>query len=269
MLIGGFLSNPWAHLSDREAFTMKRRIIGSLISLFLLVAIGGSVATWYVASTSEELGHIVELHEVQDLRNVLVIDAQAVQADLHTARTTLAHDPDAIFANLAKLEEASEGCLSCHHHPEVEGELSEIGHLVEEYKIALRNYLTASEDANRIRGLEIDAAGILEQLLRRSERMSQEAGASLGEISKRATMRINNVWLILDCKGRKPNASPFRRFFIETIQTRCKHIKKGNKTEQTEKPTNISRTVTSGTSKSFGLVSRVWHKISNSKSNAP
>ncbi len=183
--------------SDWDKQTMKKIVVSSLFTLLLLAGIGAAIAAWHLAKTSQELGHIVDLHEIQGSRYALVIDVQEVLADLYNARARLTLDTEPIFANLQELEKTSNECLSCHHRPELQGELDEIVHLVEEYDLALNRYLGASANDSNLLTLETFAATILQQILHKSETMSLQANANLRGISNRATTRIHDRRIIL------------------------------------------------------------------------
>ncbi len=99
--------------------------------------------------------------------------------------------------SLEKLKVVSDQCLSCHHDPDNEDKLVEINRLVEEYEVALRNYLTAQEDEEATAALRIFATALLEKIKLESETMSLEASVRLDKISNTAMTRIQRTWLIL------------------------------------------------------------------------
>jgi signal transduction histidine kinase/CheY-like chemotaxis protein len=176
---------------------MRRRIIISLLSLFALFAVGGTAASWYVSSATDQMRRLVDLHEVEGLRRNLVISVQAVQADLYTARTPLTHDLDEIVANVAELDASAEECASCHHSPLVEEQIEELRGLVDEYETALSYYITAAANRERIGRIMAEAATVGNHILQVSEGMSATASLSLGEIAKTAASRIDNVRILL------------------------------------------------------------------------
>ncbi len=112
---------------------MRTKIVISLLSLFTVFAFGAIVASRYVSVATAELSTLVDLHEVEGLRRNLVISVQSVQADLYTARTPLAKELDAIVANVDELDESADECASCHHRPEIQGELVALLVLIEKY----------------------------------------------------------------------------------------------------------------------------------------
>jgi signal transduction histidine kinase len=176
---------------------MRRKIIVSLVSLFAIFALGAIFASWYVASATEQLRTLVELHEIEGLRRHLVISLQTVQGDLYTARTPLAPQLDAIVANVQNLDMAAEECGSCHHRPALANRLQHVRDLIEEYKAALSIYITASANRDRISRIEQDAARIGDRILERTEEMSATASLHIAQIADRAAVRINRVRIIL------------------------------------------------------------------------
>jgi signal transduction histidine kinase/CheY-like chemotaxis protein len=176
---------------------VKKKIVVSLALLFAIFASGAIIASWYVASTTEQLQELLDLHEVEALRRDLVISVRTVQGDLYTARTPLAPRLDDIVANVASLEEASNECAGCHHSPDVGSQLSETRSLIEDYKSALSAYITASANRKRIGSIQREAAGIGDRILERTESMSERASLRLDEITANAAARIKDVRIIL------------------------------------------------------------------------
>lgn len=176
---------------------MRRKIIISLVSLFALFAVGGTAASWYVSSATDQMRRLVDLHEVEGLRRTLVIRVQAVQADLYTARTPLTEDLDQIVVNVAELDESAEECASCHHRPAVEEQIEKLQGLIKDYETALSYYITASANRERIGRIMADAARVGNHILQHSEGMSAAASRSLGEIAKTAASKIDNVRILL------------------------------------------------------------------------
>jgi signal transduction histidine kinase len=176
---------------------MKKKVIASLVSLFLLFCVGAMVASWYVSYATDRLRYLVELHEVEGLRRDLVIGVQAVQADLYTTRTGLAPRLDSIVANVRAMDEAAAECGTCHHEQAVEEKLALIQQLREEYKTALSYYITIAANQDRISRLEFDAASVGNRILQQTERMSAAASAKLPQITGRAMSGIESVRIIL------------------------------------------------------------------------
>ena len=58
---------------------MKRKIILSLLALFLFSATGAVTATFYIRNTTETLARLIKLHQVEDFRQDLIISIQTVQ----------------------------------------------------------------------------------------------------------------------------------------------------------------------------------------------
>jgi hypothetical protein len=93
---------------------MKRKIILSLLSLFLFSAAGAITATFYIRNTTETLARLIKLHQIEDFRQDLIISIQTVQSELYTIGTVFAHDPNVITDNVLRLERGASACSACH-----------------------------------------------------------------------------------------------------------------------------------------------------------
>jgi signal transduction histidine kinase len=171
---------------------MRRKITIYLLALFIFLSSGTVLATYFIKKTTVEFSRIIKLHQIEDLRQNLVMSIQTTQSDLYTFRTELVHEPDSvklesIMDNITALESAAGGCTFCHHPPELARRLEEIQSLINEYKSAFSYYITASVDMEMTQELRHNAADIGLELFVKAEEMSSEAGKHLEVITSSAT----------------------------------------------------------------------------------
>jgi hypothetical protein len=176
---------------------MRRKITLSLLALLIFFASGTILAIFYITNTSAEFSRIIKLHQIEDLRQNLVMRIQTTQSDLYTFRTPLGHELNSIVSNVMNLDQAAQKCTTCHHPPELFNRLKEIQSLIEDYKTALSSYITASAETGRIAKLKRDAAEIGDKVLSKSEEMSHQASKNLELISTATVVTINKVKTIL------------------------------------------------------------------------
>ena len=176
---------------------MKRKIILSLLVLFLISASGAVLSAYYINSTSDTLNRIVKLHQIEDLRQHLIISIQNVQTDLYTVHTMLGRKVDVIVDNVTTLDDVAAKCTGCHHEPAVAGSIDEIQELIHSYEDALSYYITASANRQRIEKLKIDASAIGSDILQKTESMTIQAGKKLAATTTKATKNVRDARLIL------------------------------------------------------------------------
>ena len=176
---------------------MKRKIVISLLILFLISASGAALATFNIASTTATLSRLVTLHQIEDLRHHLIISIQSVQSDLYTMHTMLGHKVDSVVDHVSHLEEAARTCGSCHHEPEVAKKIEAVQNMMEKYQDALSYYITASADKQRIDRLKSDAAAIGNTILGMTEDMSVKATQKIDNTTRDAMTQIARARFIL------------------------------------------------------------------------
>lgn len=176
---------------------MKRKIILSLLILFFISGSGALLSTFYITSTTATLSKLVNLHQIEDLRQRLIISIQTVQSDLYTVHTMLGHKVDTIVDNVTTLDEAAGRCSGCHHEPAIAKNLSEIQDLVHAYQDSLSYYITASANRQRIEKLKFDAAAFGNDILQKTEQMTIQAGKKLSATTKVAMQNVKDARLIL------------------------------------------------------------------------
>jgi signal transduction histidine kinase/CheY-like chemotaxis protein len=168
-----------------------------MMSLIVCFSCGAILASLYINRTISEFSRLIELHQIEDLRKHLVIRIQAVQSDLYTVRTPLAHTLDSIVTNVSELDSASRGCLGCHHIPEVSDRINGLQQHIELYQNALSYYITAAANARQVEGLKNEAAAIGNKLIISTEEMSMDASSRLKTITKNALLKVNRAKTIL------------------------------------------------------------------------
>jgi diguanylate cyclase (GGDEF)-like protein/PAS domain S-box-containing protein len=176
---------------------MKRKIILSLLVLFFISASGAVLSAYYITSTSGTLNRIVKLHQIEDLRQHLIISIQTVQSDLYTVHTMLGRRVDAIVDNVSTLDDVAARCVGCHHEPAIANNIDEIQKLVHAYEDALSYYITASANRKRIEKLQHDAAAIGNDILKKTETMTSEASRKLTATTTKAMKHVRDARLIL------------------------------------------------------------------------
>ncbi len=176
---------------------MKRKIVLSLLALFLFFTGGAILTTLYITNTTATLSRLISLHQVQLLREGLVINIETVQSDLYTVHTPLGRHLDSIVNHVERLDAAADGCSSCHHNPELTKRIGEVQSLIGDYKNALSYYITASANAARVDKLKTDAAETGNRLLGLTQEMTFTASKRLQDMTTNALIKIRNARIIL------------------------------------------------------------------------
>jgi signal transduction histidine kinase/HAMP domain-containing protein len=176
---------------------MKKKVILSLFFLFLLFTIGAIVTMLYILRVTSRLDTIITLHQVEIIRQDLVINVQTVQSHLYTLGTTFGKEVDIIVENVATLDNAINKCSQCHHEPKIANKISEIKDLTEQYKEALSTFITTTAGKERVERLQIVAANIGNLILTQTQEMAFIANQKLSEKTIDAIKGVESSRIIL------------------------------------------------------------------------
>ncbi|MBI5076422.1 MAG: EAL domain-containing protein [Nitrospirae bacterium] len=176
---------------------MKRKIVISLLLLFLFFAAGTVISSLSIRTTTSSLERLISLHQVENLRQDLIMSIQTVQSELYTVGTDLGHKIDTITENVSRLEKNAGGCTKCHHQPALEKKLLQMQTSINDYQNALSFYMTASADKKNIDRLKTEAAAIGNSLLLTTEEMSMDASRKLASMTADAVGKIKEARSIL------------------------------------------------------------------------
>ena len=176
---------------------MKKKIIISFLSLFLLFFAGIAITLFIVNKTTANLNSLLALHKVEIIRQDLVINVQTVQSNLYTTGTLFGKELDTIVDNVLKLHERVYSCSDCHHKPQVAQGLTELQELTEQYREALSYFMTSTADTQRIERLQAVAADIGDSIIAKSQLMAMTANDALRKKTTAALEKVNKSTKIL------------------------------------------------------------------------
>ena len=125
---------------------MKKKIL-IVIALFCLMLMAGGIYTIITIETAtSKLDHLVKLHQVEILREHLLIQIKNVQSDLYLMGTRYASSPKKIAADVKNLQNISVTCFDCHHTANVIQRLKNLNTGVEFYKNSIDRLLKLPDD---------------------------------------------------------------------------------------------------------------------------
>ncbi len=176
---------------------MKKKIILSLFFLFLLFTLGAVMTMFYILRVTTRLDTLITLHQVEILRQDLVINVQTVQSHLYTLGTSFGKELDVIVENVATLDNAVQKCSRCHHSPEITSKIKTIQELTEQYKEALSTFITTTAGRERVERLQIVAANIGNMILAKTQEMAIIANQRLNDKTIAAIKDVSSSRIIL------------------------------------------------------------------------
>ena len=175
---------------------MKRKIILSFLAVFLLISLGAGFATMYAGNVTSTLSRLIKLHQIEGSRHLLIMSIHTVQSDLYTVHTDAGRKLDSIVDNVTLLEQSAQKCSSCHHTPEIARRIEEIQSLIVDYQNSLSFYITASANDEQISKLKLEAAGIGNELLGKTEDLSIHASSKLNILTAKVLSEVKRASMI-------------------------------------------------------------------------
>ena len=176
---------------------MKKRLIYSLASLFLLFTLGAALSMLYTYRISHDLESVINLHRIEIVRQSFVINIQNVQSNLYATGTIFGKELDTIVDNVSAMDESIQNCLNCHHNPEMTERLNNVHNVVEQYKDAISYLVTSTANEERIARLKMVAVGIGDSLLTKTQEMATIADKTLRNRTIEAVSAIKKSRIIL------------------------------------------------------------------------
>ncbi|MBI5741188.1 MAG: EAL domain-containing protein [Nitrospirae bacterium] len=176
---------------------MRRKVVMSLISLFVCYTIGAVLSVLYITKNTGEMNHVIRLHQVDQIRKSLVINVYAAQSDLFRLNTPFAPDTSNISGHMLTLEESVRQCASCHHTSAVGDRIKGLQSLILNYHAALDDYMAAASDRTETWRLKMNAVRISNDILKLTEGISHQASDNLEVLTGDTMKRLRDVRKIL------------------------------------------------------------------------
>jgi signal transduction histidine kinase len=136
---------------------MKKKVIIGLCFLSALFLLGGIYTITSIERTTAKLDHLIQLHQVEILREQLLIQIKRAQLDLYVKDTHFAQNIDTLVTHVRTMDGAIRSCFACHHDETVTERLNGLQSRIEDYKSALSRAFTVRANIERLR-MEEDTA---------------------------------------------------------------------------------------------------------------
>src|SRR5512134_1119675 len=176
---------------------MKKRIItgfGLLLAIFLS---GSVIAALYITKTTERMDKLILLHQVEILREDLIIHIQQVQASIARNKVRSGGDVDMLTAQVEEMDRLMSSCTDCHHSPELTRGLAGMRDIADDYKNAITRFVTASANAQGIAALERRAQDLGQELITMTQGMAFTANVRLQQKTQETVDTIRDIRNVL------------------------------------------------------------------------
>jgi len=176
---------------------MKKKIIIALFSISMVFLAGGIYIVATIETATSTLDHLIKLHQVEVLREHLLLQIKRVQSDLNLWGTPHARSIDTIIANVRRLDLVSATCFDCHHTPIVTERLKGLTRDIEAFKGAFSRSLTMRAHRTRVTEETNKAFHISENLTAKVRRMVHMAASKLSGKTQATLQDIARTKILL------------------------------------------------------------------------
>jgi PAS domain S-box-containing protein len=188
---------------------MKKIIITAITIICLVFVLGGTYIIISMESATSQLDKVITLHQIEILREQLLLYLKKVQSDLSLKNTQHERSIDTVVHNVRFLDQSMARCLACHQSPAmlqgtrqapneyVLRRLYDLKSEIDEYKNSLSRYLTMRANRSRTE-IEFDKAfHTTERLVTEVNAMVHTTNARLAEKTESSYREISQTKIIL------------------------------------------------------------------------
>ncbi len=176
---------------------MKKYIIISYAFIFLLFGLGSGVTIYHLLNTTSNLRQLINLHEIEDIRQELSFRLQKIQSYTFSSPSYFASNLDEIIDFADMVDQTVQKCQECHHEPEVDVELNGTVTLIQEYQEQLSYLITTVTESNRRREHQLKVLDLSNVILNQVQSMVRRAANTLNNKTSKAMRKIDESYIIL------------------------------------------------------------------------
>ncbi len=176
---------------------MRKKIITGLAIYAVLSALVGIYIIISIEKAASSLDNLIKLHQVEILREHLLIAVTDVQTDMTLKDTPYAKSADIIVSNTIKMDKLVDRCFGCHHSETVKERLSAMRDRASRYKTSLSRVLTISANRKRLEAEKNVAFHAGEDLLKMVNGMVAFTSGNLSRNTRAALDRISLTKVML------------------------------------------------------------------------
>ncbi len=176
---------------------MKKKIIIALSIFVFFFLVGGIYIITTIETVTSRLDKLIKLHQVEILREHLLIQLKRVQNDLNLRNTLRARSIDTVITNVRNMEDLVETCFDCHHSKDKLERLKSLRLEIGKYKDSLSRVMTIRANINRLEIEEENTFKIGERLIARVNNMISATNLRLDVKTTSALKEIAHTKIIL------------------------------------------------------------------------
>lgn len=176
---------------------MKKKILIGLSIFSLIFLLGSIYIITNIERATSRLDNLIKLHQVEILREHLLIQIKRVQSDLNLKNTRYAIGVDNIVSHVRSMDKVIDRCFECHHSGHVMEKLNDLNNQTEKYKDSLSRVLTISANVNRLEVEEDIAFRAGQELIEKVNNMIALTQLRLEEKTQSTFSEIANTKFIL------------------------------------------------------------------------
>ena len=176
---------------------MRKYIITAFALIFILFGIGSGVTIYHLIKTTTNLRYLINLHEIEDIRQELSFSLLKIQSYTFSTPTFFAKQLDEIIGNADLVNDTVIRCHECHHEPDVEAELLEVEEMIHAYQEQLSYLITTATEGEKRRRHQFKVLGQSNTILNHVQGMVSRAAKTLNQKTSQAMGDIDKSYFML------------------------------------------------------------------------
>lgn len=176
---------------------MKKRILIGFGSLLFIFFMGSLIAVLYITKTTQRMDNLLLLHQVEILRENLIIHIQQVQSNIFRSKVRSGGDVDVLVSHVHEMDKVIDACIGCHHSPELTQGLLGMRDMAMDYKTAISRLVTASANNRLVSSLESRVQDLGQELITITQGMAFTANMRLQQKTQETMTTIREVRNVL------------------------------------------------------------------------
>jgi two-component system sensor histidine kinase AtoS len=176
---------------------MKKKIILILGAVTLFFFLGGAYLIRAIDTTTSRFEEIIMFHQVEILRENLLLHIRRVEADLYSQSTRHAESAGAVENHVSEMRMTINSCFECHHSEDVLERLRDLHHQIDQYSQSLSRAINLKGSAGPLRAEQERAHIISDSLISKVNTMIVMTNKRLTERTEETLREVSRTRIVL------------------------------------------------------------------------
>ncbi|MFU8858158.1 MAG: sensor histidine kinase [Deferrisomatales bacterium] len=169
---------------------MRRKVLVATVVFCAVFVLAGLYIARSIHRSTSELDELVRLHQIELMREELLVRVQTVKANVAARNTRFFQGVDSIVENVMAMGSSLEGCFGCHHARPTHAVLEDLLDRTRRFEGSISRVLTIRANTERLKAEEDAAFGEGAEL---ADKIHEMIAATTAQLERKTSQVVTQI----------------------------------------------------------------------------